>query len=147
MGVLGLFGLLHTLNLLPVSLDAQDTRLKPIPTHITINPGPAILSSPPCPSLQLIPPPTPPWTYDQRIDATLTGKEWVAGESAGWKVYDTAKTDETYVLLDLFNSDMYKLLIPGIVSHSYPRSARRTGRTESGGVKMEDMRLSRVLWL
>lgn len=110
----GLFGLLHSLD------------------HVIINPGPAILSSPLCPSVQSIPPPAPPWTYDQRIDTTLSGKEWVAGESAGWKVYDTAKTDETYVLLD---SDMYKLLIPGIVSHSYPRSARRTGRTESGGVK------------
>jgi hypothetical protein len=49
-------------------------------------------------------PPNPSWTYGQKIDTTPAGKEWVAGESAGWKVYDTAETDKTYVLLDLLFS-------------------------------------------
>ncbi|KAG1732014.1 uncharacterized protein EDB91DRAFT_1058385 [Suillus paluster] len=51
-------------------------------------------------------PPNPSWTYGQRIDTTPAGKAWVAGESAGWKVYNTAETDK---------ADMYKLLISGIV--------------------------------
>lgn len=51
-------------------------------------------------------PPNPSWTYGQKIDTTPAGKEWVAGESAGWKVYNTAETDKT---------DIYKLLISGIV--------------------------------
>ncbi|KAG2142315.1 uncharacterized protein EDB93DRAFT_1338483 [Suillus bovinus] len=37
--------------------------------------------------------PNPSWTYGQRVDATPAGKDWLAGESAGWKVYDTAETD------------------------------------------------------
>ncbi|KAG1848691.1 hypothetical protein F4604DRAFT_1935295 [Suillus subluteus] len=49
-------------------------------------------------SLHSIPPPTPSWTYGQRVDTTPAGKYWVAGESAGWKVYNTAKTDKVYVL-------------------------------------------------
>ncbi|KAG1861652.1 hypothetical protein F4604DRAFT_1587876, partial [Suillus subluteus] len=51
--------------------------------------------------------PTPSWVYGQRVDTTPAGKYWVAGESAGWKVYNTAETDKT---------DIYKLLISGIVA-------------------------------
>ncbi|KAG1740313.1 hypothetical protein EDB19DRAFT_1708975 [Suillus lakei] len=51
-------------------------------------------------------PPNPSWTYGQRIDTTPAGKAWLEGESAGWKIYNTAETDKT---------DIYKLLISGIV--------------------------------
>lgn len=51
-------------------------------------------------------PPNPSWTYGQKIDSTPAGRAWLAGESAGWKVYDTAETDKT---------ELYKLLISGIV--------------------------------
>ncbi|KAG2336191.1 hypothetical protein BDR05DRAFT_971202, partial [Suillus weaverae] len=36
-----------------------------------------------------------------RIDTTPAGTDWVACESAGWKVYSTAETDKAYVLFDL----------------------------------------------
>ncbi|KAG1786297.1 uncharacterized protein HD556DRAFT_1309859 [Suillus plorans] len=39
--------------------------------------------------------PNPSWTYGQRVDATPAGKDWLAGESAGWKVYSTAEMDKT----------------------------------------------------
>ncbi|KAG1803201.1 hypothetical protein EV424DRAFT_1351562 [Suillus variegatus] len=51
-------------------------------------------------------PPNPSWTYGQKVDATPAGKEWLEGESAGWKVFNTAETDKI---------DLYKLLISGIV--------------------------------
>ncbi|KAG1814744.1 uncharacterized protein BJ212DRAFT_1361893 [Suillus subaureus] len=43
----------------------------------------------------------------QRVDTTPAGQYWVVGESAGWKVYNTAGADKI---------DIYKLLISGIVS-------------------------------
>ncbi|KAG1724913.1 hypothetical protein EDB19DRAFT_1858384 [Suillus lakei] len=51
-------------------------------------------------------PPNPSWTYSQRIDTTPAGKAWLEGESAGWKVYNTAETDKTNIM---------KLLNSGIV--------------------------------
>lgn len=68
-------------------------------------------------------PPNPSWTYGQKVDATPAGKEWLEGESAGWKVFNTAETDKMYVLphlllsrdLTAIDSDLYKLLISGIV--------------------------------
>ncbi|KAJ8580326.1 hypothetical protein M405DRAFT_753393 [Rhizopogon salebrosus TDB-379] len=50
--------------------------------------------------------PNPTWTYGQRVDTTPEGKAWVAGESEGWKVYNTAETDKAL---------LYKLMISGIV--------------------------------
>ncbi|KAG1876329.1 hypothetical protein F4604DRAFT_1621999 [Suillus subluteus] len=50
--------------------------------------------------------PNPSWTYGQRVDTTPAGKEWVAGESAGWKIYNTAELDKV---------DITKLLNSGIV--------------------------------
>ncbi|KAG0695829.1 hypothetical protein DFH29DRAFT_837475 [Suillus ampliporus] len=50
--------------------------------------------------------PNPSWTYGQRIETTPAGKAWVAGESAGWNVYNTAETDK---------KDLFKLLSSGIV--------------------------------
>ncbi|KAG2338565.1 hypothetical protein BDR05DRAFT_1004136 [Suillus weaverae] len=44
---------------------------------------------------------TPSWTYGLRIHTTPAGTDWVAGESAGWKVYNIAETDKAYVLFDL----------------------------------------------
>lgn len=53
-------------------------------------------------------PPNPTWTYGQRVDATPAGKAWVAGESEGWNVYNTAETDKAYVLLlHRYSSDIY----------------------------------------
>jgi hypothetical protein len=48
--------------------------------------------------------PNPSWTYGEKVDTTPVGKDWLAGESAGWKVYNTAELDEAYVLLDLLLS-------------------------------------------
>lgn len=48
--------------------------------------------------------PNPSWTYGQRVDTTPAGKDWIAGESAGWKVYNTSETDKMYVPLDLLFS-------------------------------------------
>ncbi|KAG1854972.1 hypothetical protein DFJ58DRAFT_703022 [Suillus subalutaceus] len=50
--------------------------------------------------------PNPSWTYGQRVDTTPAGKDWVAGESAGWKIYNTAELDKV---------NMTKLLNSGIV--------------------------------
>ncbi|KAG1786310.1 uncharacterized protein HD556DRAFT_1240541 [Suillus plorans] len=50
--------------------------------------------------------PNPSWTYGQRVDTTPAGKDWIAGESAGWKVYNTSETDKI---------ELYKLLLSGIV--------------------------------
>ncbi|KAG2035297.1 hypothetical protein BDR03DRAFT_923034 [Suillus americanus] len=50
--------------------------------------------------------PNPSWRYGQRVDSTPAGKDWVAGESAGWKVYNTAELDKV---------NMTKLLNSGIV--------------------------------
>jgi flavin reductase (DIM6/NTAB) family NADH-FMN oxidoreductase RutF len=50
--------------------------------------------------------PNPSWTYGQKVDTTPAGKDWLAGESAGWKVFNTAETDKV---------DIYKLFISGIV--------------------------------
>ncbi|KAG1850515.1 hypothetical protein C8R48DRAFT_727409, partial [Suillus tomentosus] len=41
--------------------------------------------------------PNPSWTYGQKVDATPAGKDWLAGESAGWKVYDTAEMDKANI--------------------------------------------------
>ncbi|KAG1815376.1 hypothetical protein EV424DRAFT_1412429, partial [Suillus variegatus] len=41
--------------------------------------------------------PNPSWTYGQRVGATPAGKDWLAGESAGWKVYSTTEMDKKYV--------------------------------------------------
>ncbi|KAG1740288.1 hypothetical protein EDB19DRAFT_1708614 [Suillus lakei] len=48
-------------------------------------------------------PPNPSWTYGQRIDTTPAGKAWLEGESAGWKVYNTAEIDKAN-LMKLLNS-------------------------------------------
>ncbi|KAG2064656.1 hypothetical protein BDR04DRAFT_1109765 [Suillus decipiens] len=50
--------------------------------------------------------PNPSWQYGQKIDTTPAGKEWLEGEAAGWKVFNTAETDKV---------DLYKLFISGIV--------------------------------
>ncbi|KAG1888590.1 hypothetical protein F4604DRAFT_960423 [Suillus subluteus] len=50
--------------------------------------------------------PNPSWRYGQRVDTTPAGKDWVAGESAGWKIYNTAELDKV---------DITKLLNSGIV--------------------------------
>ncbi|KAG1854970.1 hypothetical protein DFJ58DRAFT_727722 [Suillus subalutaceus] len=50
--------------------------------------------------------PNPSWTYGQRVDTTPAGRDWVAGESAGWKIYNTAELDKV---------DITKLLNSGIV--------------------------------
>ncbi|OAX37564.1 hypothetical protein K503DRAFT_226770 [Rhizopogon vinicolor AM-OR11-026] len=50
--------------------------------------------------------PNPTWSYGQKVDTTPEGKAWVAGESEGWKVYNTAETDKAL---------LYKLMISGIV--------------------------------
>lgn len=63
--------------------------------------------------------PNPSWTYGQRVDATPAGKDWLAGESAGWKVYSTTEMDKKYVLLHLFISRdrecLNKLLNSGVL--------------------------------
>jgi hypothetical protein len=69
--------------------------------------------------------PNPTWTYGQRVDTTPEGKAWVAGESEGWKVYNTAETDKAYVFLYRYSIRhsfsvaiarlLYKLMISGIV--------------------------------
>ncbi|KAG1803202.1 hypothetical protein EV424DRAFT_1517779 [Suillus variegatus] len=41
--------------------------------------------------------PNPSWTYGQRVDATPAGKDWLAGEPAGWKVYNTAEMDKANI--------------------------------------------------
>ncbi|KAG2090213.1 uncharacterized protein F5147DRAFT_28591 [Suillus discolor] len=50
--------------------------------------------------------PNPSWTYGQKVDATPAGKDWLAGESAGWKVYSTAEMDK---------SNLNKLLNSGVL--------------------------------
>ncbi|KAG2108541.1 hypothetical protein BD769DRAFT_1365882 [Suillus cothurnatus] len=50
--------------------------------------------------------PNPSWTYGEKVDTTPVGKDWLAGESAGWKVYNTAELDE---------ANTHKLLNSGIV--------------------------------
>ncbi|KAG2153446.1 uncharacterized protein EDB93DRAFT_1271008 [Suillus bovinus] len=50
--------------------------------------------------------PNPSWTYGQRVDTTPAGKDWLADESAGWKVYDTAEINK---------SNLNKLLNSGVV--------------------------------
>ncbi|KAG2035301.1 hypothetical protein BDR03DRAFT_923043 [Suillus americanus] len=50
--------------------------------------------------------PNPSWAYGQRVDSTPAGKDWVAGESAGWKIYNTAETDK---------ADLTKLMNSGII--------------------------------
>ncbi|KAG1803200.1 hypothetical protein EV424DRAFT_1434088, partial [Suillus variegatus] len=35
----------------------------------------------------------------QRVDTTPAGKDWIAGKSAGWKVYNTSETDTMYRFL------------------------------------------------
>ncbi|KAG2337074.1 hypothetical protein BDR05DRAFT_970592, partial [Suillus weaverae] len=41
---------------------------------------------------------TPSWTYSQGIDTTPARTDWVAGESARWKVYNIAE-EQTRLLL------------------------------------------------
>jgi len=48
--------------------------------------------------------PNPSWAYGEKADTTPAGKDWLAGESAGWKVYNTAELNEAYVLIDLLFS-------------------------------------------
>jgi hypothetical protein len=61
-----------------------------------------------------------------RVDTDPEGKVWAAGESEGWKVYNTAEKDKTYVLLHrcsirhsssvaIASIPYYKLMISGIV--------------------------------
>ncbi|KAG2122507.1 hypothetical protein BD769DRAFT_1777144 [Suillus cothurnatus] len=50
--------------------------------------------------------PNPSWTYGEKVNTTPVGKDWLAGESAGWKVYNTAELDE---------ANTHKLLSSGIV--------------------------------
>ena len=38
-------------------------------------------------------PPNPSWEYGQKVSATAAGKEWEAGEEAGWRGIDTSKVD------------------------------------------------------
>lgn len=38
-------------------------------------------------------PPNPGWTFGQSIETTPAGREWAAGEAAGWTVVDTAAED------------------------------------------------------
>jgi len=44
------------------------------------------------------------WWLCEKVDTTPAGKDWLAGESAVWKVYNTAELNEVYVLLDLLLS-------------------------------------------
>ncbi|KZO92318.1 hypothetical protein CALVIDRAFT_586064 [Calocera viscosa TUFC12733] len=50
-------------------------------------------------------PPNPEWQFGDAIDQTAAGREWLEGEKAGWKTFDTMKTDGT----------LYPLMISGIV--------------------------------
>ncbi|THH13337.1 hypothetical protein EW146_g6863 [Bondarzewia mesenterica] len=51
-------------------------------------------------------PPNSAWTYGQRVDATFQGKEWLLGESDGWKVVDAGSENPM---------KLYALMISGIV--------------------------------
>ncbi|KAL6308322.1 hypothetical protein BKA93DRAFT_725788 [Sparassis latifolia] len=51
-------------------------------------------------------PPVPGWTFGQKVDATLEGREWLAGEKAGFQVVDAATADP---------SRLYALMISGII--------------------------------
>jgi hypothetical protein len=48
--------------------------------------------------------PNPSWTYGEKVDTNPAGKDWLAGESAGWKAYNTAELNEVYVLINLLFS-------------------------------------------
>ncbi|THH11519.1 hypothetical protein EW146_g8011 [Bondarzewia mesenterica] len=51
-------------------------------------------------------PPNSAWTYGQRVDATVEGKEWLSGERDGWKVVDAGSENPM---------KLYALMISGIV--------------------------------
>ncbi|KAG1776049.1 P-loop containing nucleoside triphosphate hydrolase protein [Suillus placidus] len=63
---------------------------------------------------------TPSWMYGLRIDTTAAGTDWVAGESAGWKVYNIAATDKAYVLFDL----SFRRRVPVEQTRHFDRSGR-----------------------
>ncbi|KAG1796509.1 hypothetical protein EV424DRAFT_1475223 [Suillus variegatus] len=70
--------------------------------------------------------PNPSWTYGQRVGATPAGKDWLAGESAGWKVYSTTEMDK--------NRDrecLNKLLNSGVL----PRPMSLVSTISKGGVE------------
>ncbi|KAG2083435.1 hypothetical protein BD769DRAFT_627949 [Suillus cothurnatus] len=50
--------------------------------------------------------PNPSWTYGEKVDTNPAGKDWLAGESAGWKAYNTAELNEV---------NMHKLLNSSVV--------------------------------
>jgi hypothetical protein len=43
----------------------------------------------------------------QGVDTTPEGKAWVAGESEGWMVYNTAESSKKYVFLHCYPSDIH----------------------------------------
>lgn len=46
--------------------------------------------------------PNPGWTYGQKVEATAAGREWLAGEEAGWKVIDGTTEDPMCVSIKRF---------------------------------------------
>lgn len=66
--------------------------------------------------------PVPGWKYGQKVDTTPEGKEWVEGESAGFKFVDTATFEPM---------KLYALMISGIV----PRPVAFVSTISESGVE------------